>query len=339
MKPFVIAGPCSAESRQQLLQTATQLKEVGIDVFRAGIWKPRTHPGSFEGVGSTALEWLREVKMTLGMKVACEVASPSHVEQALRHEVDILWIGARTSANPFLVQEIAQSLRGLDIPVYVKNPVSHDLDLWVGAFERLKQCGITTLAAVHRGVTPIQRGKYRNDPAWDMAIQLKSRIPGIPVYCDPSHMGGEAEYVKELSQRALDLGFEGLMVEVHCDPACALSDQRQQLSPVQLVQMLGSLKVRDASAGNEDARTTLARMRAQIDELDEALLLTLSQRQDVSEKIGKFKKDNNIAILQSGRWEEVLSAALKRGEELGLDKEFVREVFNLIHEYSISKQR
>jgi len=340
MKPsFVIAGPCSAESQEQLMQTATLLKDAGVDVFRAGIWKPRTHPGCFEGVGTPALEWLRQVKMTLGMKVACEVASPAHVEQALHHEVDVVWLGARTSANPFLVQEIAQALKGVGIPVWVKNPPSHDLDLWVGAFERLAQCGISDVAAIHRGVSPLRRGKYRNDPAWDLAIELKSRIPGIPVYCDPSHISGEAEYVPELSQRAMDLGFEGLMVEVHCSPSHALSDAAQQLSPAEFSAMLDTLVVRELAVGDTDAGVSLARMRAKIDEVDENLLLLLSQRKDISQQIGKLKKDNNIAILQSGRWEEVLDNALRRGEQLGLDRDFVREIFNLIHGFSISSQQ
>lgn len=338
MKPFVIAGPCSAESQQQVLQTAGQLKCCGVDVFRAGIWKPRTHPGCFEGAGTPALEWLRQVKQQLGMKVCCEVASPRHVQQALKSGVDMVWIGARTSANPFLVQEIAQSLRGAGIPVLVKNPVSHDLDLWVGAFERLNQCGVDKLAAVHRGVTPFRRGKYRNDPAWDMAIGLKSRIPGLPLYCDPSHMAGDSAYVEELSRRALDLGFEGLMMEVHCNPSLALSDASQQLSPAQFEALMSTLSLRDGSVGSAGSRIALEGMRARIDELDETLLVTLSQRKAVSEQIGKFKKDNNIAIIQSGRWEEVMSAVLRRGEELGLDAGFVREIFELIHGYSISKQ-
>lgn len=340
-RPCVIAGPCSAESMDQVLETAAGLKRIGINMYRAGIWKPRTHPGSFEGHGAPALKWLQEVKKRYGMKVGCEVASAQHVFECVKHGVDMVWLGARTTANPFLVQEIAEALEGMDIPVLVKNPVNPDLDLWIGAFERLNKCGIRKLGAIHRGVSSSQKLKYRNDPAWDMAIQLRSRVPELPIFCDPSHMAGSTEYIQELSQRALDLGFEGLMIETHCNPSCALSDAKQQLTPDQLYDLLlgpDKLVVRDNDTDNVSYRENMTQLRAKIDVLDENIISLLAQRMNVSRQIGQFKKDNNIAILQTGRWEEVLAGMVARGTEAGLSESFVRAVFDDIHEESVALQ-
>lgn len=340
-RPCVIAGPCSAESLEQVLETAAGLKKVGINMYRAGIWKPRTHPGSFEGHGVPALKWLQEVKKQYGMKVGCEVASAQHIFECVKHGVDMVWIGARTTANPFLVQEIAEALDGLDIPVLVKNPVNPDLDLWIGAFERLNKCGVRKLGAIHRGVSSYQKLKYRNEPAWDMAVQLRSRIPELPIFCDPSHMAGTTEYIQEISQRALDLGFEGLMIETHCNPACALSDAKQQLTPDQLYDLLlgpNKLIVRDNDSDNASYRENMTQLRARIDVLDENIVSLLAQRMNVSRQIGQFKKDNNIAILQTGRWDSILEKMISRGVELGLDPEFVRTFYNSIHDESVSIQ-
>lgn len=340
-RPCVIAGPCSAESLEQLLETASGLRKTGINMFRAGVWKPRTHPGCFEGHGVPALKWLQEVKKQTGMKVSCEVASAQHVFECVKHGVDMVWLGARTTANPFLVQEIAEALSGTDIPVLVKNPVNPDVDLWIGAFERLNKCGVRKLGAIHRGVSSFQKMKYRNDPAWEMAIELRSRVPELPIFADPSHMGGAVSYVQELSQRALDLGFEGLMVECHCKPCEALSDAKQQLTPDQLHDMLlgeNRLVVRDNDTDNVSYRENITQLRAKIDVLDDNLLSMLCQRMNVSRQIGQFKKDNNIAILQTGRWDSILERMIQRGTELGLSEKFVRDFFTSIHEESVAVQ-
>lgn len=340
-RPCVIAGPCSAESLEQLLATAAGLRQIGINMFRAGVWKPRTHPGSFEGHGVPALKWLQEVKRQYGMKVSCEVASAQHVFECVKHGVDMVWLGARTTANPFLVQEIAEALDGTDIPVLVKNPVNPDIDLWIGAFERLNKCGVKKLGAIHRGVSSSQKLKYRNDPAWDMAIELRRRIPELPIFVDPSHMGGSVDYIQELSQRALDLGFEGLMVESHCRPCEALSDAKQQLTPDQLREMLlgkDCLVVRDNDTDNASYRENMTQLRAKIDVLDENILSLLSQRMKVSAQIGHFKKENNIAILQTGRWDSILENMKARGAEAGLSPEFVQAFFTAIHDESVAVQ-
>lgn len=340
-RPCVIAGPCSAESLEQVLETAAGLKETGINMFRAGVWKPRTHPGGFEGHGVPALKWLQQVKKQYGMKVSCEVASAQHVFECIKHGVDMVWIGARTTANPFLMQEIAEALDGTDIPVLVKNPVNPDVDLWIGAFERLNKCGVRKLGAIHRGVSTSQKLKYRNDPAWDMAIELRRRVPELPIFADPSHMGGSTAYIQELAQRALDLGFEGLMVESHCNPSCALSDAKQQLTPIQLHELLegeNCLVVRDNDTDNVSYRENMTQLRAKIDVLDDNILSLLSQRMKVSETIGRFKKDNNIAILQTGRFETILDRMVERGKESGLSEDFVRNFFTAIHDESVAVQ-
>ncbi len=337
-RPCVIAGPCSAETREQVLQTAAGLKAFGINVFRAGIWKPRTHPGSFEGIGVPGLKWLQEVRRDYGMKVCTEVASARHVFECIKYGVDMVWIGARTTANPFLVQEIAEALRDTDIPVLVKNPVNPDLDLWIGAMERFNREGITKLGAIHRGVSTSEKIKYRNDPLWSMAVDLRARYPQIPIFADPSHMGGRREYLQELSQRAMDLGLEGLMVESHCDPSCALSDAAQQLVPSDLKSLLESLVVRDATSPDEEFRESLSRLREQIDVIDENLVRELSARMKVSERIGTIKREHNVAIIQAGRWEKVLEKVDALAVQYGLDSKFVKSVFEAIHEASVQEQ-
>ena len=337
-RPCVIAGPCSAESEEQIMETARGLKAVGINVFRAGIWKPRTHPGSFEGVGVPGLKWMQKVKKEFGMKTCTEVASEKHVFECLKYGVDMVWLGARTTANPFLVQEIAEALSDTDIPVLVKNPVNPDLDLWIGAFERLNAQGIRKLGAIHRGVSSVSKIKYRNDPQWNMAVELRARYPELPLFADPSHMGGKREYILELSQRAMDLGLEGLMIESHCDPSCAMSDAAQQLVPSDLIAMLESLVVRDATTADERFNDTLRQLRAQIDVLDENLVFTLASRMRVSRSIGDLKKENSVAIVQPGRWDAVLEKVAASAKGYGIDPEFVKSVFNLIHEASVAEQ-
>lgn len=337
-RPCVVAGPCSAESEEQVMETARGLKEIGINVFRAGIWKPRTHPGCFEGAGVPGLKWLKRVKDELGMRVCTEVASERHVFECLKHGVDMVWLGARTTANPFLVQEIAEALRDTDIPVLVKNPVNPDLDLWIGAFERLNAQGLRKLGAIHRGVSSASKIKYRNAPQWEMAVELRARYPELPLFADPSHMGGKREYLSELSQRAMDLGFEGLMIESHRDPSCALSDAGQQLTPAALIELLESLAVRDAATENERFNDMLRQLRAQIDVLDENLIFTLASRMKVSRQIGDLKKENSVAILQPTRWDAVLEKVAASAAAYSLNPDFVKRIFNLIHDASVAEQ-
>ena len=337
-RPCVIAGPCSAESEEQLFRTAAELKEIGINVFRAGIWKPRTHPGSFEGGGLEGLRWMRRIKQELGLKVCTEVASEKHVFECLKHGVDLVWLGARTTANPFLVQEIADALRDTDIPVLVKNPVNADIDLWIGALERLNAVGITKLGVIHRGFSTFDKIKYRNEPGWQIAVELKSRYPQLPFFCDPSHMAGKREYIKEISQRSLDLGLEGLMIESHCNPSCALSDSAQQLTPPDLKEILFSLLVRDNDTDNLEYRENIDQLRAKIDVLDENLLYTLGSRMKICRQIGQYKKDNNIAILQTSRWDSLLAKAIEKGKEYGLSEKIVTEIFTAVHDSSVALQ-
>ena len=337
-RPCVVAGPCSAESEEQVMETARGLKAIGINVFRAGIWKPRTHPGSFEGAGVPGLKWMQKVRKEYGMRICTEVANERHVFECLKHGVDMVWLGARTTANPFLVQEIAEALRDTDIPVLVKNPVNPDLDLWIGAFKRLAAQGVRKLGAIHRGVSSVSKIKYRNLPQWEMAVELRSRYPELPMFADPSHMGGKREYLFELSQRAMDLGLDGLMIESHCDPSCALSDAAQQLTPSALIELLESLVVRDAMTSDEEFNEKLSRLRAQIDVLDENLIFTLASRMKVSRSIGDLKKENSVAIVQPSRWDEVLDKAAASAAAYGLDTEFIKRIFNTIHEASVAEQ-
>lgn len=338
-KPSVVAGPCSAESEEQVMETAKGLKEMGINVFRAGIWKPRTHPGCFEGVGAVGLKWLQRVQKEYGLKVATEVAGEKHVAECLKHGVDMVWLGARTTANPFLVQEIADVLKGTDIPVLVKNPVNADLDLWIGALERLSRAGIKKLGVIHRGFSTFDKIKYRNDPQWQVAIELRSRYPELPFFVDPSHMGGSRDYIQEISQRSLDLGFEGLMIESHCNPAVALSDAKQQLTPDELSDLLyNQVVVRDKDSDAPQWKENIDQLRAKIDVIDENIVYALGSRMNVSRKIGEYKKENNIAIIQTARWDKVFSKVLEKGKEYGLSEKFLSDVFTAIHEASVEVQ-
>ena len=338
-RPSVVAGPCSAETEEQVLETAKGLKELGINVLRAGIWKPRTHPGCFEGVGIPGLKWLQKVQKEYGLKVAVEVANEKHVYECLKHGVDVVWIGARTTANPFLVQEIADALAGSDVPVLVKNPVNPDLDLWIGALERLYGAGIRKLGVIHRGFSTFDKIRYRNDPHWDIAIELRSRFPKLPFFVDPSHMGGSRDYIQEISQRSLDLGFEGLMVEAHCNPSAALSDSKQQLTPEQLKDMLhNNIVVRDADSESKEWKENIYQLRAKIDVIDENILYALGSRMQISRRIGEYKKDNNVAIVQASRWDSILDKVIEKGHEYGLSEKFLKDVFNAIHEASVEVQ-
>ena len=338
-RPSVIAGPCSAETVEQIMETAKGLKELGINVFRAGIWKPRTHPGSFEGIGTEGLGWLQQIKKEYGLKVSTEVASEKHVYECIKFGVDLVWLGARTTANPFLVQEIADALKGTDIPVLVKNPVNPDLDLWIGALERLNRAGVKQLGVIHRGFSTFEKIKYRNDPQWQVAIELRSRYPELPFFVDPSHLGGSKDYIREISQRSLDLGFEGLMIESHCNPSCAWSDAKQQLTPPELSDLLyNQITVRDADSDSPQWKENIDQLRAKIDVIDENLLYTLASRMKVSRQIGQYKKDNNIAILQTSRWDAILAKVVEKGKEYDLPEKFLTAVFNAIHEASVEVQ-
>ena len=337
-RPMCIAGPCSAETEEQVMETAKGLADFGIHVFRAGIWKPRTHPGCFEGIGVPGLKWLKRVKEELGMKLCTEVATEKHVLECIKYGIDMVWIGARTSANPFLMQEIADALEGTDIPVLVKNPVNPDIDLWIGALERLNRAGVRKLGVIHRGFSTSEPTAYRNDPGWRLAIELRSRYPEMPFFVDPSHMGGDRKYLQELSQRAMDLGLDGLMVESHCNPACALSDAKQQLTPQGLQTLLESLVIRDNTSDNMDYKEGIDQLRAQIDVLDENLLWLLKSRMDVSRKIGQNKKEHNVAILQMSRWDELMGAVVEKGRTYGLSDTVIRTIMNAIHDESVRVQ-
>jgi len=337
-RPLVIAGPCSAESKEQVMSTASQLKEMGVQIFRAGIWKPRTRPNTFEGVGVEGLHWLKKVQHELGMLTTTEVANANHVFEALKHNVDILWIGARTTANPFAVQEIADALNGVHIPVMIKNPVNPDVELWIGAFERLNQSGVKKLAAIHRGFSSYGKTFYRNDPHWQIPIELKRRIPNLPMLTDPSHICGNREMLLEVSQEAMDLNFEGLIVETHCNPEKALSDASQQITPKEFSELLGKLILRQANIDNTLISHALEDLRAQVDKFDDKLLDILCKRMQVSDKIGKVKKKNNITILQSGRWDKLITRRIQDGVSRGLSEDLVVKVFRTIHEESINHQ-
>ena len=333
-RPIVIAGPCSAESREQVLETAASLAVKGIKIFRAGIWKPRTKPGGFEGVGAVGLPWLKEVKQTTGMLTATEVATPYHVFEAIKAGIDILWIGARTVANPFAMQELADALKGTDIPVLIKNPVNPDLELWIGAIERMYRAGITNLGVIHRGFSSYEKKLYRNLPLWHIPIELKRRYPNITVFCDPSHIGGKRELVAPIAQQALDLKFEGLIIESHCNPDCALSDAAQQITPDILDYTLNMLVIRE----NGQTTENISILRKQIDEIDEKLLTILAKRMRISKEIGIYKKEHNMPILQSGRYNDILENRAKQGEALNLSGDFVTEIMKAIHEESVKVQ-
>lgn len=334
LRPFVIAGPCSAETEEQVMSTARQLASLGCNVYRAGVWKPRTKPGGFEGHGEKALPWLKRVKEETGMSVATEVATPEHVELVLEYGVDIIWIGARTSANPFAMQALADSLSGVDIPVLVKNPINPDLELWIGAMERLNQAGIKRLAAIHRGFSSYDNKIYRNAPMWQIPIELRRRIPELPIICDPSHIGGRRNLIAPLSQQAMDLGFDGLIVETHCSPNEAWSDAAQQVTPDELYNILSQLTIRDGHIDIEGIHG----LREQIDALDNNLVELLSNRMSICRKIGCYKKEHNMTVLQANRYKEIIDKRGAQGELFGLDSEFVKHIFELVHEESVRQQ-
>lgn len=334
LRPFVIAGPCSAETEEQVMSTARQLASLGCNVYRAGVWKPRTKPGGFEGHGEKALPWLKRVKEETGMSVATEVATPEHVELVLEYGVDIIWIGARTSANPFAMQALADSLSGVDIPVLVKNPINPDLELWIGAMERLNQAGIKRLAAIHRGFSSYDNKIYRNAPMWQIPIELRRRIPELPIICDPSHIGGRRNLIAPLSQQAMDLGFDGLIVETHCSPNEAWSDAAQQVTPDELYNILSQLTIRDGHIDIEGIHG----LREQIDALDNNLVELLSNRMNICRKIGSYKKEHNMTVLQANRYKEIIDKRGAQGELFGMDSEFVKHIFELVHEESVRQQ-
>lgn len=335
-KPLIIAGPCSAETEQQTLDTARQLADLGIKIFRAGIWKPRTKPGGFEGVGSQGLKWLKKVKEETGMYVATEVATHQHVTEALAEGIDMIWIGARTSANPFAMQEIADTLKELnaDIPVLVKNPVNPDLELWIGAMQRIYNAGIRQLGAIHRGFSTYGKHIYRNMPQWHIPIELRLRFPEMPIICDPSHIGGRRELIAPLSQEAFDMGFDGLIIESHCNPDCAWSDAAQQLTPEILNFILHTLVIRDSKQSTEN----LTLLRQQIDRIDRELLEVLAKRMQVSRDIGRYKKEHRMSVVQAGRYNDVIRTRLNHGVEMGMGAEFLKTVLLAIHDESVRQQ-
>lgn len=337
-KPFIISGPCSVETPEQLYKTSKELKNnIKLDVLRAGIWKPRTRPNSFEGVGKKGLEWLYDVKKELNLKTTIEVANTNHVELALKYNVDILWIGARTSVNPFSVQEISNALKGVNIPIMVKNPINPDLQLWIGALERLQNVGIKNIAAIHRGFSYYGISNYRNKPMWEIPIELKRLYRNIPIICDPSHIGGNRNLIKNISQKAMDLTFEGLMIETHYKPDEAWSDSKQQITPKNLKKILEELIIRNSKL-NTDIILELNSLRENIDSLDEIILENLSKRMNLIEIIGKLKKEKNIPILQVDRWNSIVKTFLKFGKDYNLSNEFIKELLNTIHTEAIRKQ-
>lgn len=337
--PLVIAGPCSAETEEQVLKIAHQLKDTDATVLRAGIWKPRTRPGNFEGVGALGLKWLQKAKEETGMLTTTEVANAHHVDLALKHDIDILWIGARTTVSPFIVQEIADALQGTDKPVLIKNPVNPDLALWLGAVERFYSADIHNLGVIHRGFSTYEKTKYRNNPEWQIAIDLQNRFPDLPLILDPSHIAGRRDIIFELCQTALDLNYDGLMVETHFDPDNAWSDAKQQITPETLDQMTVDLKIRKAVGDAVEFNNKLATLRTKIDVIDNQLLEILGKRMRIADAIGKLKRDNNVAILQSKRWNEILGKMILEGEEHQLSEEFILRIYKAIHQESINHQK
>lgn len=337
--PLVIAGPCSAETEDQVVKIAHQLKDSDATVMRAGIWKPRTRPGNFEGVGALGLKWLQRAKEETGLKIATEVANPHHVELALEHGVDVLWIGARSTVSPFIVQDIADACRGIDNPVLIKNPINPDLSLWLGAVERFYTADVKNLGVIHRGFSTYQKTKYRNIPEWQIPIDLQNRFPDLPLIVDPSHIAGRRDLIFDLSQTALDLNFDGLIVETHYDPDNAWSDAKQQITPETLIQYMKDLKIRKVVGDDEAYERALNELRVQIDVLDHQLLDVMSKRMKVSDEIGKAKAKQNVAILQSKRWNEILGRMILEGEEQGLSEEFILRIYKAIHQESINHQK
>ncbi len=337
--PWVIAGPCSAESARQMLVTARGLAKCPyVKVFRAGIWKPRTRPNSFEGVGEPGLEWLRNVKAETGLPTATEVANREHVELCLKYGVDILWIGARTTVSPFSVQEIADALKGADIPVLVKNPINAELGLWLGAIERLYDVGVRKLAAIHRGFSTYVEMEFRNDPNWKVPIELKRLLPNLPLICDPSHITGNRQLIEPVSQMALDLGIQGLMIESHCHPEEALSDANQQLVPKDLCHMVERLRARDAAVTDRELKRQMARIRAEISHVDSRIIEDLAERMRWVEEIGQLKQQHSIPVLQINRWENLLEDHMTKASQAGLDPEFIKAIFEIIHAQAVKRQ-
>ncbi len=338
-QPLIIAGPCSAESEEQVLATAQALAASGkVNILRAGVWKPRTRPNTFEGEGVKALPWLMKAKAVTGLPVAIEVANAKHIEEASAFDVDIYWVGARTTSNPFSMQEVAEALRGTDKMVYIKNPMSGDVELWCGAVERLRACGITNIGLIHRGFSGYGAGKLRNAPMWHLALEMRRRMPELPMICDPSHICGNREYIKDVAQQAADLGYDGLMIESHICPECAKSDASQQLTPQTLVETLDNIKWRAGESNSESYQTALMGLREQIDSLDSEILQLLAERMQVAENIGRIKRANDVRILQSVRWESIAERTLAQSATLGLSVEFLQTLLDAIHVESINHQ-
>ena len=338
-EPLIISGPCSAETEEQLLTTAHLLAATGkVSVLRAGIWKPRTRPGEFEGIGSIGLEWLKRAKAETGLPTAVEVANAKHVEEALAAGVDILWIGARSTVNPFTVQEIADALKGHDVPVLIKNPVNPDLQLWIGAIERINGAGITKIGAIHRGFSSFEKSSFRNEPMWELAIQLKTLCPDLPIINDPSHICGNRELIPYISQKALDLDMQGLMIESHVDPSVAWTDAKQQVTPAALAELVDRLTVREPEVANEASADKLADLRKSIDKIDDILLQKLGERMAIVAKIGEFKRDNQVTILQVNRWDAIIQKGQAFAKALKLDLNFTEKFLELVHGESIRKQ-
>ena len=338
-RPLIISGPCSAETEEQVLETATRLAKTGkVDILRAGIWKPRTKPGLFEGIGTKGLPWLLQAKKMTGLPITVEVATARHVQDALQFDVDVLWIGARTTVNPFSVQEVAEALRGVDIPVLIKNPIHPDLELWSGGIERLQKVGVTQVGMIHRGFSSYGNTEYRNAPMWHLPIEMKRRFPGMLLICDPSHICGNRTLLQQVAQKSIDLDFGGLMIESHIDPDNAWSDAKQQVTPERVSEMLDALVWRFETSNEKEFITILATLREQINQVDDELLTLLGQRMKIADKIGSYKKENNITILQTNRWNDILERAFVKGEVLGLSKEFITKYFDAVHLESINHQ-
>lgn len=337
-RPIVVSGPCSAESEQQVIETAKQLDKLNVQIFRAGVWKPRTRPNTFEGMGSVALPWLQRVKRETQLLTTTEVANSWHVNEALKYDIDILWIGARTTANPFAVQELADALHGLDIPVLIKNPINPDIELWIGAMERINKAGIKKIIAVHRGFSNYGNSNFRNHPQWEIPIELKRRVPDIPIITDPSHICGSKELIFDISQRAMDLNFDGLFIESHINPEQALSDKEQQITPEELGELLDRIVLRSMNITDDTLIDKLSQLRAQIDQYDDDILEIFEKRMKISETIGKYKKENKITIFQPKRWTEIIEERLKKGGKKGLSPEFITKIFKAIHQESINRQ-
>jgi chorismate mutase len=338
-RPLIISGPCSAETEKQVIETATRLAKTGkVDALRAGIWKPRTRPGSFEGIGTKGLPWMQQAKKVTGLPLAVEVATGKQVEDALHFDIDILWIGARTTVNPFSVQEVADALRGANVPVLIKNPINPDLELWIGAVERVAKAGIQNIGLIHRGFSSYGNTEYRNAPMWHLAIEMKRRNPGMMIVNDPSHICGRRDILMDVAQKAIDLDFDGLMIETHIDPDNAWSDAKQQITPEKLAEMLDAIVWRKEDSNSEAYHQALEKLRQQINHLDDELLQLLGQRMKTADKIGEFKKNNDITILQTNRWNEILEKAYKKGDNLGLSREFITKYFDAVHMESINHQ-